>query len=57
MAWLDENVKKRYGMPVRDSLKEVIEAAKPLLIGIKSGILRAHGSFLTAGCTGWVFTR
>ena len=28
MAWLDENVKKRYGMPVRDSLKEVIEAGK-----------------------------
>jgi CO/xanthine dehydrogenase Mo-binding subunit len=28
MAWLDENVKKRYGMPARDSLKEVIEAGK-----------------------------
>ena len=28
MAWLDENVKKHYGMPVRDSLKEVIEAGK-----------------------------
>jgi CO/xanthine dehydrogenase Mo-binding subunit len=28
MAWLDENVKKRYGMPIRDSLKEVIEAGK-----------------------------
>jgi xanthine dehydrogenase molybdenum-binding subunit len=28
MAWLDENVKKKYGMPVRDSLKEVIEAGK-----------------------------
>jgi CO/xanthine dehydrogenase Mo-binding subunit len=28
MAWLDENVKKKYGMPMRDSLKEVIEAGK-----------------------------
>jgi CO/xanthine dehydrogenase Mo-binding subunit len=28
MAWLDENVKRKYGMPVRDSLKEVIEAGK-----------------------------
>jgi xanthine dehydrogenase molybdenum-binding subunit len=28
MAWLDENVKKKHGMPVRDSLKEVIEAGK-----------------------------
>jgi CO/xanthine dehydrogenase Mo-binding subunit len=28
MAWLDENVKKKYGMPIRDSLKEVIEAGK-----------------------------
>jgi CO/xanthine dehydrogenase Mo-binding subunit len=28
MAWLDENVKKKLGMPVRDSLKEVIEAGK-----------------------------
>ena len=28
MAWLDENVKKRYGLPLRDSLKEVIEAGK-----------------------------
>ncbi len=28
MAWLDENVKKPYGMPQRDSLKEVIEAGK-----------------------------
>jgi xanthine dehydrogenase molybdenum-binding subunit len=28
MAWLNENVKKKYGMPVRDSLKEVIEAGK-----------------------------
>ena len=28
MAWLDENVKKKYGMPVRDSLKEVVEAGK-----------------------------
>jgi CO/xanthine dehydrogenase Mo-binding subunit len=28
MAWLDENVKKRLGMPVRNSLKEVIEVGK-----------------------------
>jgi CO/xanthine dehydrogenase Mo-binding subunit len=28
MAWLDENVKKHYGMPMRDSLKEVVEAGK-----------------------------
>jgi CO/xanthine dehydrogenase Mo-binding subunit len=28
MAWLDENVKKKCGMPVRDSLKEVMEAGK-----------------------------
>jgi CO/xanthine dehydrogenase Mo-binding subunit len=28
MAWLDEHVKKHYGMPVRNSLKEVIEAGK-----------------------------
>jgi CO/xanthine dehydrogenase Mo-binding subunit len=28
MAWLDKNVKKHYGMPVRDSLKEVIELGK-----------------------------
>ncbi len=28
MAWLDENVKKKLGMPVRDSLKEVVEAGK-----------------------------
>lgn len=28
MEWLDENVKKPLGMPVRDSLKEVIEAGK-----------------------------
>jgi CO/xanthine dehydrogenase Mo-binding subunit len=28
MAWLDENVKKHYGLPVRDSLKEVVEAGK-----------------------------
>jgi CO/xanthine dehydrogenase Mo-binding subunit len=28
MAWLDENVKKPNGMPIRDSLKEVIEAGK-----------------------------
>jgi CO/xanthine dehydrogenase Mo-binding subunit len=28
MAWLDENVKKKYGFPVRDSLKEVVEAGK-----------------------------
>jgi CO/xanthine dehydrogenase Mo-binding subunit len=28
MAWFDENVKKPNGMPVRDSLKEVIEAGK-----------------------------
>ncbi len=28
MAWLDEHVKKPYGLPVRDSLKEVIEAGK-----------------------------
>ncbi len=28
MAWLDENVKKRYGLPLRDSLKEVIAAGK-----------------------------
>jgi CO/xanthine dehydrogenase Mo-binding subunit len=28
MAWLDENIKKPYGMPARDSLKEVIEAGK-----------------------------
>ena len=28
MAWLNENVKKKLGMPVRDSLKEVIEAGK-----------------------------
>jgi xanthine dehydrogenase molybdenum-binding subunit len=27
-AWLDENVKKKYGMPIRDSLKEVIEVGK-----------------------------
>jgi CO/xanthine dehydrogenase Mo-binding subunit len=28
MAWLDEHVKKPYGLPVRNSLKEVIEAGK-----------------------------
>jgi CO/xanthine dehydrogenase Mo-binding subunit len=28
MAWVNENVKKRLGLPVRDSLKEVIEAGK-----------------------------
>ena len=28
MAWLDENIKKKYGMPIRDSLKEIIEAGK-----------------------------
>ena len=28
MAWMNENIKKRYGLPVRDSLKEVIEAGK-----------------------------
>jgi CO/xanthine dehydrogenase Mo-binding subunit len=28
MAWLDENVKRPYGLPVRDSLKEVIEVGK-----------------------------
>jgi xanthine dehydrogenase molybdenum-binding subunit len=28
MAWLDESVKKPYGMPARDSLREVIEAGK-----------------------------
>jgi CO/xanthine dehydrogenase Mo-binding subunit len=28
MAWLDEHVKKHYGLPVRDSLREVIEAGK-----------------------------
>jgi CO/xanthine dehydrogenase Mo-binding subunit len=28
MAWLDEHVKKANGMPVRDSLKEVIEVGK-----------------------------
>ena len=28
MAWLNENVKKPYGMPLRDSLKEVVEAGK-----------------------------
>jgi len=28
MAWLDEHVKKPYGMPPRDSLKEVVEAGK-----------------------------
>jgi CO/xanthine dehydrogenase Mo-binding subunit len=28
MAWLDENIKKPNGMPLRDSLKEVIEAGK-----------------------------
>jgi CO/xanthine dehydrogenase Mo-binding subunit len=28
MAWLDENIKKKYGMPIRDSLKEVIEVGK-----------------------------
>jgi CO/xanthine dehydrogenase Mo-binding subunit len=28
MAWLDENIKKPYGMPLRDSLREVIEAGK-----------------------------
>jgi CO/xanthine dehydrogenase Mo-binding subunit len=28
MAWLDENVKKRYGLPLRNSLREVIEAGK-----------------------------
>jgi CO/xanthine dehydrogenase Mo-binding subunit len=28
MAWLDEHVKKPYGMPLRDSLKEVVQAGK-----------------------------
>jgi CO/xanthine dehydrogenase Mo-binding subunit len=28
MAWLNENVKKHHGMPMRDSLKEVVEAGK-----------------------------
>lgn len=28
MAWLNENVKKPNGMPLRDSLKEVVEAGK-----------------------------
>ena len=28
MQWLDENIKKPNGMPIRDSLKEVIEAGK-----------------------------
>jgi CO/xanthine dehydrogenase Mo-binding subunit len=28
MAWVDEHVKKPYGFPARDSLKEVIEAGK-----------------------------
>jgi xanthine dehydrogenase molybdenum-binding subunit len=28
MAWLDEHVKKVYGLPLRDSLKEVTEAGK-----------------------------
>ena len=28
MAWIDEHVKKPYGLPMRDSLKEVIEAGK-----------------------------
>jgi CO/xanthine dehydrogenase Mo-binding subunit len=28
MAWLDEHVKKPYGMPLRDSLKEVVEAGR-----------------------------
>jgi CO/xanthine dehydrogenase Mo-binding subunit len=28
MAWLDEHIKKPYGMPVRDSLREVIDAGK-----------------------------
>jgi CO/xanthine dehydrogenase Mo-binding subunit len=28
MGWLDENVKKPFGMPARNSLKEVIEAGK-----------------------------
>jgi len=28
MVWLDENVKKKYGLPVRDSLKEVMDAGK-----------------------------
>ncbi len=28
MTWLDEHVKKPYGMPLRDSLKEVVEAGK-----------------------------
>jgi CO/xanthine dehydrogenase Mo-binding subunit len=28
MAWVDENVKKRHGMSLRDSLKEVVESGK-----------------------------
>ena len=28
MAWLNENIKKPWGMPVRDSLQEVIDAGK-----------------------------
>jgi CO/xanthine dehydrogenase Mo-binding subunit len=28
MAWLNEHIKKPYGMPLRDSVKEVIEAGK-----------------------------
>jgi CO/xanthine dehydrogenase Mo-binding subunit len=28
MAWLDENIKKRLGMPIRNSLKEIIEVGK-----------------------------
>ena len=28
MAWINEHVKKPYGLPLRDSLKEVIEAGK-----------------------------
>jgi CO/xanthine dehydrogenase Mo-binding subunit len=28
MAWLAENVKKKYGLPLRDSLKEVIDLGK-----------------------------
>jgi CO/xanthine dehydrogenase Mo-binding subunit len=28
MVWLEENVKKKYGLPLRDSLKEVIDVGK-----------------------------
>ena len=58
MAWLDENVKKKYGMPVRDSLKEVIEAGKAAFDwDNKWHAPGAPGSSPTARCTGLVFMR